>query len=309
MLSAAAKLIMVVGAVSFAGYVDRQSPPLVEASLLSVGIDPLGAHPELTVKGHTLYINGTITAGTGERFLALINKHPKVDQISLTSSGGRIETAAQIGNLVKMRNLSTIAVRECESACTLIFFSSKNRALDVDAALGFHSPSSGRGGDVVVNGVSRDLRLTYVGAGLPDAFVEKAFWTPSDTIWYPSDEELIDAGAINLFTKARIQQEHAQRIRSFNETAPLKIDEFMKVVSAEAYGTNITYTYVISLQMDEIDWAAMSKASERDADALICGDAVSNMMVKSGAIYTYLYTDKNGKKVGSVEIKNCKNAT
>jgi hypothetical protein len=208
-----------------------------------------------------------------------------------------------------MRNLSTIAVRECESACTLIFFSSKNRALDVDAALGFHSPSSGRGGDVVVNGVSRDLRLTYVGAGLPDAFVEKAFWTPSDTIWYPSDEELIDAGAINLFTKARIQQEHAQRIRSFNETAPLKIDEFMKVVSAEAYGTNITYTYVISLQMDEIDWAAMSKASERDADALICGDAVSNMMVKSGAIYTYLYTDKNGKKVGSVEIKNCKNAT
>jgi hypothetical protein len=304
-LSVAAKLLMVAGAVSFVWYVDRQSPPLFEESLLMIGIDPIGAPPELTVNSRTLHLNGKITAGTAERFLALINKHPKVDQISLTSPGGRVETAAQIGALIEKRNLSTIAVGECSSACTLIFFSSKNRALGVDAVLGFHSPSSGSGGDVVVNGASRELRLTYVGAGLPDAFVEKAFWTPSDTVWYPSDEELIDAGAINLFTKARVRQDHEESIKSFNETKPLKIDEFMSIVSAKRDGINLTYTHMFSLREDEIDWAAMSEEIADNADELICSDAVSNLMVKSGATYSYLYFDKNGRKVGAATVENC----
>jgi multisubunit Na+/H+ antiporter MnhG subunit len=298
----AAKLLMIAGAVSLAYHVERKSPPLFEASLLMIGIDPLGTAPELTVNGRTLHINGTITAGTGERFLTLINEHPKVDQISLTSAGGRLKTAAEIGSLIEKRNLSTIAVGECTSACTLIFFSSKNRALDVDASLGFHSPSGGAAGDVVVNGVSRDLRLAYVAAGLPDAFVEKAFWTPSDAVWYPSDEELIDAGAVNSYTKARIHQEHAQRIKSFKETAPLKIDERTSVVSAEAYGVNITYTYVItSWRADELDWLGISK----EADTLICGDVVSKLFVKSGAKYSHLYLDENGKKVGIVMVEKC----
>jgi hypothetical protein len=49
----------------------------------------------------------------------------------------------------------------------------------------------------------------------------------------------------------------------------------------------------------------MSKEAADNSYELICSDAVSNLMVKSGAIYTYLYVDKIGRKVGIVKIDNC----
>jgi len=125
-------------------------------------------------------------------------------------------------------------------------------------------------------------------------------------MWQPTDDILIKEGAVNLFTKARIRQDHEQSIHSFNETKPLKIDEFMSVVSAKRDDINLTYTYVISAEKDEIDWASMSKQAAYDADALICGDAVSNLMVKSGATYSYLYLDKNGRKIGAATVGKCR---
>jgi len=62
---------------------------------------------------------------------------------------------------------------------------------------------------------------------------------------------------------------------------------------------------MFSLREAEIDWAAMSEEIADNADELICGDAISNLMVKSGAIYTYFYVDKNGKKVGLVKVEKC----
>jgi hypothetical protein len=113
---------------------------------------------------------------------------------------------------------------------------------------------------------------------------------------------------VNLFTKARIRQDHEESLKSFNETKPLKIDEYMSVVSAKRDDINLTYTYRFSLREDEIDWAAMSQEIADNAYELICGDAIINLMVKSGAIYTYLCVDEIGKKVGIVKIKECKNA-
>ena len=44
-----------------------------------------------------------------------------------------------------------------------------------------------------------------------------------------------------------------------------------------------------------------------DANAGICRNAVTHLMVKSGASYTYLYVDEGGEKVGSVTIEKCYN--
>jgi hypothetical protein len=272
------------------------------------GIYPFGFPAELSVNGRTLNIDGSITVEVAEQFKVLIGKYPEVNQVSLLSSGGSIDAAVEISSLIKERNLSTVAVGDCSSACTLIFLSSKVRAFDVDASLGFHSPSSGAAGDVVVNGTSLEMRLAYADAGLSEPFADKAFWTPSNSMWYPTDDILIKEGAVNLFTKARIRQDHEESIKSFNETKPLKIDEFMSVVSAKRDDINLTYTHMISLREDEIDWATMSKEAADNANELICGDAISNLMVKSGAIYTYLYVDKIGKKVGLVTVEKCENA-
>jgi hypothetical protein len=45
-----------------------------------------------------------------------------------------------------------------------------------------------------------------------------------------------------------------------------------------------------------------------DANAAICRNAVTHVMVKSGASYTHLYVDERGEKVGSVVIDKCFNA-
>jgi hypothetical protein len=44
-----------------------------------------------------------------------------------------------------------------------------------------------------------------------------------------------------------------------------------------------------------------------DANVAICRNAVTHLMVKSGASYTYLYVDEGGEKVGSVVIDKCYN--
>jgi hypothetical protein len=300
-----AKLFASIGALGLVAHLSQTPSPIVENALVGVGFYPFGVPAVLSINGRTLHIDGSITVEVAEQFKELVGKHPEVIQVSLTSLGGSIDAAVEISSVIKKRNLSTVAVGECSSACTLIFLSSKVRAFDVDASLGFHSPSSGAAGDVVVNGTSLEMRLAYADAGLSEPFADKAFWTPSNSMWYPTDDILIKEGAVNLFTKARIRQDHEESLKSFNETKPLKIDEFMSIVSAKRDDINLTYTHMISLREDEIDWAAMSKEAADNADELICGDAISNLMVNSGAIYTYLYVDKTGKKVGMVKVEKC----
>jgi hypothetical protein len=304
-----AKLFASIGALGLVAHLSQTPSPILENALVVGGIYPFGVPAALSINGRTLHIDGSITAEVAEQFKELIGKHPEVNQVSLTSLGGSIDAAVEISSVIKKRNLSTVAVGECSSACTLIFLSSKVRAFDVDASLGFHSPSGGvYGDDVVVNGGSLEMRLAYADAGLSEPFADKVFGTPSNSMWQPTDDMLIKEGAVNLFTKARIRQDHEQSIQSFNETKPLKIDEFMSVISAKRDDINLTYTHMFSLREDEIDWAAMSEEIADNADDLICDDAISNLMVKSGAIYTYLYVDKTGKKVGVVKVEKCENA-
>ena len=300
-----AKVLGLTGALCFAALLSRTSSPALESALILVGIDLLGPPAALKVTGRQVHIDGTITDKVAERFEALIVRHPEVDQISMTSFGGRPDAAVRIASIISERKLNTVVVEECSSACTIIFLSGKTRALDVNSALGFHGPRVLGLSDIEARYSSQEVEQAYEAAGLPEAFIDHALETPPIEMWYPSDDILIKVGVINSFTKARIRQDHEETIKSFNETKPLKIDEFMSVVSAKRDDTNITYTYVISAEKDEIDWASMSKQAANDADELICSDAVSNLMVKSGATYSYLYLDKNGHKVGVVTVGKC----
>jgi hypothetical protein len=304
-LTIAAKVVVLISAFGLAAHFNRASAAAVETAFIFAGIDPIGHPATLAVNGRILHIDGTITATVAERFQALISKHPEVDQISITSDGGRTHAALEIASIITKRKLSTVAIDECSSACTLIFLAGKTRALDAYSALGFHGPKVLGVSDLEARNSAYDLIKAYNIAELSEAFINHALDTPPDEMWYPSEDVLIKEGAVNLFTNARIRQEHQQSIKSFKETMPLKIDEWTSVVSAKTQKTNITYTYVISLRKDEIDWTTMSKDGQRDVDALICGDAISNLMVKSGASYSHLYVDKRGEKVGLIKVEKC----
>jgi membrane-bound ClpP family serine protease len=134
-------VLMLIGTLCLIWQISKTSPAIIESALLQVGIDPLGAPAALTVTGRELHIDGHLTINLAEAFTALINKHPNVTQISMTSPGGRIDTAVQIASIISERKLNTVVVGECSSACTIIFLSGKTRMFDIDATLGFHSPS------------------------------------------------------------------------------------------------------------------------------------------------------------------------
>ena len=306
-LGVTAMVLMLIGTLCLILQISRTPPAIIESALLQVGIDPLGAPATLTVTGRELHIDGHLTINLAEAFTALINKHPDVNQISITSPGGRIDTALQIASIISERKLNTVVAGECSSACTIIFLSGKTRMFDIDATLGFHSPSVLGISDLEARFRSPELTEAYEAAGLSEAFISKALRTPSTTMWYPSDEILIEAGAVHLFTQARLKQEHERELEYFRTKDPLEVDKLTKAVSAKTEDNSITYKYVIAARSDEVDWDGMAVMAKYDANAAICRNAVTHLMVKSGATYTYLYVDKNGEKVGSVVIDKCYN--
>jgi hypothetical protein len=124
-------------------------------------------------------------------------------------------------------------------------------------------------------------------------------------MWYPSDDVLIKQGAVHLFTNDRIKHDHEQEVEYFRTNGPLIVDKLTKVVSAKIENNALTYTYVIAGRSDEASWEDMIVLAKYDANVAICRNAVTNVMVKSGASYTYLYVDERGEKVGSVVIDKC----
>lgn len=301
------KLLVLVGALGFASEVSQATLPVFQTLIVRAGIETLGPPATLKVTGRTLHIDGTITHKVTERFQALIDQHPDIDQVSISSFGGRTNAGVAIASIISKRKLNTVAVGECSSACTFIFLSGKIRMFDINAALGFHSPKILGLSDLESQSESPEVTEAYEAAGLSDAFISQALATPSASMWYPSDDTLIRQGAVHLFTQARIKHEHDQQVEYFRSNGPLKIDDLTKVVGAKIDNAALTYTYVIEARYDEVDWDGMVVMAKYDANAAICRNAVTYLMVKSGASYTYLYVDQNGEKVGSIVIDKCYN--
>ena len=301
------KLLVLLGALGFASEVSQATLPIFQTLIVRAGIETLGPPATLKVTGRTLHIDGTITHKVTERFQALINQHPDINQVSISSFGGRTNAAVAIAAIISKRKLNTVAVGECSSGCTFIFLSGRIRMFDINSALGFHSPKILGLSDLESRFQSPEVTEAYEAAGLSSAFIDQALETPSDSMWYPSDDVLINQGAVHLFTQNRIRHDHEQEVENLRTSGPVKIDKLTKVVSAKAENNSITYTYVIAGLSDEVNWDDMVVMAKYDANAAICRNAVTNVMVKSGATYTYLYVDEGGEKVGSVVIDKCYN--
>ncbi len=305
--SLTAKLFALLGALGFASEVSQATLPVFQTLFVRAGIETLGPPATLKVTGRTLHIDGTITHKVTERFQALINQHPDIDQVSISSFGGRTNAAVSIAAIISKRKLNTVAVGECSSACTFIFLSGKIRMFDINSSLGFHSPKILGLSDLESRFQSPEVTEAYQAAGLSSAFIDEALTTPSASMWYPSDDVLIKQGAVHLFTQNRIKHDHEQEVENLRTSGPVKVDKLTKVVGAKTDNNSITYTYVIAGRSDEVDWDRMVVMAKYDANAAICRNAVTHVMVKSGASYTYLYVDERGEKVGSVVIDKCYN--
>jgi len=80
----------------------------------------------------------------------------------------------------------------------IAFIAGKMRILNQKAKLGFHrySPLGGLPEESMEDQIRLDKLYFKHVAGVDRRFVEKAFSTPSDDMWYPFIDELIEAGVI-----------------------------------------------------------------------------------------------------------------
>ena len=68
----------------------------------------------------------------------LLNANDQVQLLKLSSSGGEVEAAYEIVDIVIERQLDTHVIDFCESACTLILLAGMNRTAEQNAKIGFH---------------------------------------------------------------------------------------------------------------------------------------------------------------------------
>ncbi|WP_169569088.1 hypothetical protein [Sneathiella limimaris] len=149
--------------------------------------------------GYTLAFTGSIELGVTKVFAKLLERHPNLHTVALTSPGGNIYEARGISKMIREKGLATFVETECSSACTTVFIGGKSRKLNPGAKLGFHQYRIDAGYDVLNFDAKAEMeqdRNLYAIANVRSWFLEKMFQSRADEMWYPSTEELMDAGVI-----------------------------------------------------------------------------------------------------------------
>lgn len=154
--------------------------------------------------GTEIVFAGDVAHGVAKQLSEFLDQAPEVRVIGFYSGGGRISEAETIRGLIRARKLDTYVYKQCLSACTIAFTGGRNRYIEPDGQLGFHS-SSVPDRIEFDNNRDRDRNLIEdaISAGIDASFAVKAFNTPSVDMWFPSIAELIQAGVVTNIANGR----------------------------------------------------------------------------------------------------------
>ena len=168
---------------------------------LGFGEDEYGSYTLTLEKNNTLiHLQGELTFGVSEELAKLLKKYPKVKGIILDSSGGRIYEGRELAKLISAYGLDTYSLKGCYSAATTAFISGKNRFLGMGANLAFHQYKMGYknlGALVDMEEEQAKDLLIFQQQGIKSEFLDKLFNTHHDDLWYPTVDEMLDAGVIH----------------------------------------------------------------------------------------------------------------
>jgi hypothetical protein len=155
---------------------------------------------ELKQNNSLIHLQGGLGFGVSKEVARLLKKHPDVKGIILDSYGGRIYEGRELSKLILIYGLDTYSLKGCYSAATTAFIAGKNRFLGTGANLAFHQYYMGYKNLGVFVDMEKeqeeDLRI-FQRQGVKREFIEKLFNTPHNDLWYPSVDEMLDAGVIH----------------------------------------------------------------------------------------------------------------
>ncbi|MDA8747321.1 hypothetical protein N9M66_03820 [Litoreibacter sp.] len=157
----------------------------------------LPAQPLLKTIETRVVLTGDIGFDSYNALRATLIADPNLTTLQLDSSGGRIPAARGIARLVREANLATHVSGTCASACTIVLAAGHVRSMEQGSRIGFHSyrlistvatlsPSDEQ---------ERD-KSELAAQGISVEFLDRAFATPHDQMWFPSTEELRAAGVL-----------------------------------------------------------------------------------------------------------------
>lgn len=211
----AAKVFIVLGAIKTSGEMVKLIPSLTEHFQVAVGQQP-GPKTELEIlaDGRSIRLSGGINDGTAEQFSKALALAPAVKTVVLNSNGGWIRQGEMLARIIEERHLSTYVETHCSSACTIAFLAGSERAADPKARIGFHAV---KGVGTAANESTEDSHMTrraYQKANLPGYFLKRISETPSNEMWYPTHDELIQAGVLTRTSFGGESSAQASRITS-----------------------------------------------------------------------------------------------
>ncbi len=157
----------------------------------------------LANQGEVLHLKGSLDIGITGALKKMLDQHPQVRAVILDSDGGQIYEGRGLAMLFTERGLDTYSFSGCSSACSTAFIGGINRFLGTRAKLGFHQYRLDSATtlqfykfyDLDIE-QKKDLEI-YRAKNINDEFLKRAFETPSDGMWYPDVQTLIDAGVIH----------------------------------------------------------------------------------------------------------------
>jgi hypothetical protein len=143
--------------------------------------------------GEIVEISGSFTRNVPQSFAGVLARAPRVRTIRLESPGGLIQPAMEVARIIQRHGLDTYVGRLCASACTLAFLGGHQRLLAANAQLGFHQAHAPNHDPQQADPM---LRQAYSRTGVPAAFIDHVLHTPPEALWFPTHNELREAGIV-----------------------------------------------------------------------------------------------------------------
>jgi hypothetical protein len=176
-------------------------PLLIFAAVMSSALaKPPGKSFRIDVYtgGTKALYTGDIYHGSVEALRTVLDAHPNIELLGLSSSGGRTSVGEDLFLLIRERGLSTFAGKMCASACTLAFMGGEERLLGHGSAIGFHAATnSAYSADPEHFGAAENFaslaRPLAEIAGINLTFIDFAYETDPSGLFVPPIKTLIEA--------------------------------------------------------------------------------------------------------------------
>lgn len=198
-----ARALPVVGLLLAGACTPGGSPAAPKAQAVEEPVAP----PEIFLRsmrgGTEIEVYGELKPGTADAVERLVQANPQVRTIHLNSPGGLVREGLWLREVIFRHGLDTYTSHACSSACTYAYLGGREQYLRRGARLGFHATSEENQSAAELKPFD-DWRVEdAIAWGVDPAFAAKAYLTPNDTIWYPTTQELLDAGVVTKLAEGQ----------------------------------------------------------------------------------------------------------